>query len=84
MPGVHEWVARMWNMKPQRFSSSAQVEAISTDLGGLLEPVASAYLPYLLANQKAVIAGRNEVNYEALGVTWKEPAIYDNWGRVTE
>ena len=73
-PGVHEWVARMWNMKPQRFSSSAQVEVISTDLGGLLEPVASAYLPYLLANQKAVIAGRNEVNYDALGVTWKEPA----------
>ena len=73
-PGVHEWVARMWNMKPQRFSSAAQVEVIPSDLGDLLEPIASVYLPYLLANQEAVIAGQEQVGYDALGVSWKEPA----------
>ena len=73
-PGVHEWVARMWNMKPQRFTSAAQIDAIPSGLSDLLEPVISIYLPYLLANQNAVIAGQEEVNYDALGVTWTEPA----------
>ena len=73
-PGVHEWVARMWNMRPQRFSSALQVEAIPGDLGDLLEPVASVYLPYLLANQEAVIAEQEQVSYDALDVSWTEPA----------
>jgi glutathione S-transferase len=73
-PGVHEWVARMWNMKPQRFSSAVQIESIPGDLGDLLEPVVSVYLPYLLENQKAVIAGQEQVSYDALGVSWTEPA----------
>jgi glutathione S-transferase len=73
-PGVQEWVARMWNMKPQRFSSAAQIESIPADLGALLEPVVSVYLPYLLANQQAVIAGQEQLTYEALGVDWAEPA----------
>ncbi len=73
-PGVHEWVARMWNMKPQRFSSAAQIDEIANDLDSLLDPVVSAYLPYLAANQDAVIAGEQELSYDALGVGWTEPA----------
>ena len=73
-PGVHEWVARMWNMKPQRFSAAAQINAIPNDLEALLDPVASAYLSYLAANQEAVVAGDKEVHYDALGVSWSEPA----------
>ena len=72
-PGVQEWVARMWNMKPQRFASAAQIESIPSDLGALLEPVVSVYLPYLLANQHAVLAAQEQLNYEALGVAWTEP-----------
>jgi hypothetical protein len=72
-PGVQEWVARMWNMRPQRFSSAAQVEAIADDLHDLLAPVVSAYLPYLLANQQAVIAGQEQVTYRVLGADWNEP-----------
>ncbi len=72
-PGVNEWVARMWNIKPERFSSAAQIDAIPGDLGDLLEPVVSVYLPYLLAMQEAVIAGQDEVSYDALGVSWTEP-----------
>ena len=73
-PGVQEWVARMWNMTPQRFASAAQIESIPSDLGALLEPMVSAYLPYLQANQQAVVAGQEQLNYEAQGVTWTEPA----------
>ena len=72
-PGVHEWVARMWNIKPERFSSAAQIEAIPDDLSDLLEPAVSVYLPYLLTMQEAVIAGQDQVSYDALGVGWTEP-----------
>lgn len=47
---------------------------IPDDLSALLEPVAAVYLPYLLANEAAVLAGREQVSYEALGVGWVEPA----------
>jgi glutathione S-transferase len=73
-PGVQEWVARMWNMKPQRFSSASQIETIPDDLSALLEPVVSVYLPYLLANEAAVLAGQEELGYEAMGTRWLEPA----------
>jgi glutathione S-transferase len=73
-PGVHEWVARMWNMKPRRFSSAAQIHEIPNDLDALLEPVASTYLPYLAANQDAIMAGEEETRYDTLGVSWAEPA----------
>ena len=73
-PGVYEWVARMWNMRPKRFSRAAQIDEIPDDLDALLEPVVSVYLPYLAANQDAVIAGAQEVSYDALGVGWTEPA----------
>ena len=73
-PAVHEWVARMWNLRPRRFSSAAQIEALPADIGYLLEPVLSAYLPYLAANQAAVIAQQPQVSYHALGVNWTEPA----------
>jgi len=72
-PGVQEWVARMWNMKPQRFSSAAQIESIPDDLSDLLEPVGSVYLPYLLANQRAVLVEQEQLSYKALGVNWSEP-----------
>jgi hypothetical protein len=43
-------------------------------LDDLLEPAVSVYLPYLLANQQAVMAGQNQLSYNALGVGWTEPA----------
>jgi glutathione S-transferase len=73
-PGVLAWVTRMWNLKPKQFSSNAQIDAVANDLKPLLDPVVSVYLPYLLANQQAVIDGHDEVSYEALGVTWTEPS----------
>ena len=73
-PGVQEWVARMWNMTPQRFSSVPQIEAIPDDLSALLEPAVSVYLPYLQANEAAVLAGQEQLGYEAMGTRWLEPA----------
>jgi glutathione S-transferase len=79
-PGVQEWIARMWNMKPQRFASAPQVEMMPDDLSALLEPVVSVYLPYLQANEAAVLAGQEQLSYEALGTGWIEPAKpYRSW-----
>jgi glutathione S-transferase len=80
-PAVQEWVARMWNMKPRRFSSAPQIETIPDDLSTLLEPVVSVYLPYLLANEAAVVAGQEQLRYQAMGTRWVEPTKpYRLWG----
>lgn len=73
-PGVQEWVARMWNMKPARFAAAEQIEAIPAGLDALLKPMASVYLPYLLANEAAVLAEDAQVSYEVQDVAWTEPA----------
>lgn len=72
-PGVQEWVARMWNMRPGRFATAAHIKAVPTDLDELLEPMASVYLPYLLANESAVLAHEPQVSYQVQGVAWTEP-----------
>ena len=73
-PAVHEWVARMWNIKPQGFSNASQITAISDDIQPLLEPVVEAYLSYLQVNEAAVLNEQETVSYEALDAHFTEPA----------
>mgnify|MGYP001811887320 FL=1 len=73
-PAVHEWVARMWNMKPQRFSDASQINAISGDVQPLLDLVVGTYLPYLQANEAAVLNEQETVSYEVPGAHFTEPA----------
>lgn len=81
-PGVQEWIARMWNARPERFARSPLPDAIPPDLGGLLVPVARDYLPYLEANAKAYAQGGARVRYEAQGVAFDEPVKpYRVWCR---
>jgi glutathione S-transferase len=68
-PGVQEWVARMWNLRPARFENAPMPAPLPSLLEPLLEAVADIYLPYLAANA----AGRKRVSYEAQGVRWSEP-----------
>ena len=56
-PGVHEWVARMWNLRPERVARAPLPDHLPDDLGALLEIVTAEYLPYLEANARA-FAGR--------------------------
>jgi glutathione S-transferase len=81
-PGVLEWVARMWNTRPDRFARAPLPGAIPADLGALLGLVARDYVPYLDANAKAHANGAARVRYEAGGVTFDEPVKpYRVWCR---
>jgi glutathione S-transferase len=81
-PGVLEWVARMWNTRPERFAKEPLPEAIPADLGALLGLVARDYVPYLDANAKAHANGAARVRYAAGGVTFDEPVKpYRAWCR---
>lgn len=81
-PGVHEWVARMWNARPERFASAPLPASVPADVAPLLEAVRSVYLPYLDANARAYAEGRARVRYQVQGVTFDEPVKpYRVWCR---
>jgi hypothetical protein len=68
-----EWVARLWNLRPEKFDRRPMPETIPSDLGALLASVTKVYLPYLRANEAAYEAGRAKVSYAVQGVTFDEP-----------
>jgi glutathione S-transferase len=81
-PGVQEWLARMWNARPERLAGAALPEAIPDDLGALRELVARDYLPYLEVNARAFAEGAARVRYEAGGARFDEPVKpYRVWCR---
>jgi len=81
-PAVHEWVARMWNVNPERIAGAAMPEAIPADIAPLLHLVTRDYLPYLGANAKAFASREPHVRYEAAGAKFDEPAKpYRVWCR---
>jgi glutathione S-transferase len=73
-PGVQEWAARLWNLRPERFAGAAPVVTVAGDVQPLLAAVASVYLPYLQATAAAVAAGKKRVSCRVQGVAWSEPA----------
>jgi glutathione S-transferase len=81
-PAVHEWVARMWNLRPDRFASQPLPERVPDDLGVLFAAIANVYLPYLDANASAYARGEKRVRYEAQGTAFVEPTKpYRVWCR---
>jgi glutathione S-transferase len=81
-PGVHEWVARLWNTRPERIADAPLPSSIPDDLGPLLGAVAAIYLPYLDANAQAHAAGERRVRYSVQGVGFDEPVKpYRVWCR---
>jgi glutathione S-transferase len=81
-PGVHEWVARMWNLTPDRLASKPLPDRLPGDLGPLLEAVTQNYLPYLDANAVAYAKGEKRVTYQVQGTTFTEPVKpYRVWCR---
>jgi len=81
-PGVHEWVARMWNLRPAKLGSMPIPERLPDDLGALLRDVTEAYLPYLEANAAAYARGEARVRYALDGTTFTEPVKpYRVWCR---
>jgi len=81
-PGVHEWVARMWNATPERFRGAGMLEKIPADLADLLALVTDVYIRYLSANSTAYARGEQRVRYQVQGVTFEEPVKpYRVWCR---
>lgn len=81
-PGVLEWVARIWNLRPERFESQPLPERVPQDLGGILDAIAQVYLPYLSANAAAYASGEDRVRYRVRGVPFVEPVKpYRVWCR---
>jgi Glutathione S-transferase, C-terminal domain len=81
-PGVQEWAARMWNLRPERFASAPLPERVPDDLGPLFDAVTSIYLPYLDANAAAYAKHETGVCYEVRGTVFTEPVKpYRVWCR---
>ena len=81
-PGVQEWVARMWNLRPDRFSSLPMPDAVPGDLGAIFTAIARVYLPYLEANAAAYARGEQDVRYHVQGTAFVEPTKpYRVWCR---
>lgn len=81
-PGVHEWVARMWNGSPARVARGALPERLPADLGALMDLVVAEYLPYLDANARAYAAGDARTRSTIRGAAFDEPTKpYRVWCR---
>jgi glutathione S-transferase len=81
-PGVQEWVARMWNLRPDHVAAMPLPASCPDDLGALADAVAGVYLPYLDANAAAYAAGQAHVEYDVWGVVFREPVKpYRVWCR---
>ncbi len=72
-PGVHAWVARLWNLRPESFADAPPLTRIPDDVAPLLHDVTHIYLPYLAANAVAHAAGKKHATYHVQGVDWREP-----------
>ncbi|CAK9030313.1 Hypothetical protein SCF082_LOCUS19172, partial [Durusdinium trenchii] len=74
-PAVYEWVARMWNASCLEVS-----DQLDTPLPDGVEPLVrdalKHYIPYLIANARAVIAGESEV---IVGPLRMKPVAFRAW-----
>lgn len=81
-PGVQEWVARMWNLRPERVAELPLADRVPDSLGGLRDAIAAMYLPYLDANAEAYAAGETVLRHRVRGTPFVEPVKpYRVWCR---
>jgi hypothetical protein len=81
-PGVQEWVARMWNLRPERCAAMPLPDRVPDDLGTLLGAITGVYVPYLDANAAAYARGETLARYEVQGMTFTDPVKpYRVWCR---
>jgi glutathione S-transferase len=69
-PAVLEWVARLWNTRPDD-CTGAWVDGVPDDLGPLLDEIGGHYLPYLCANVDAVAGGKKRFDADIGGVAYR-------------
>tara|TARA_R110000823_G_scaffold305166_3_gene427112 strand:+ start:40874 stop:41965 length:1092 start_codon:yes stop_codon:yes gene_type:complete len=70
-PAVFEWVARLWNCRPESVTAD-WLHEIPEDWSPWLRDIGAVYLPYLCANAEAVAAGRSRFSPTVGGVTYRK------------
>lgn len=72
-PAVHEWVARMWNLKLSDYAQLPFLEVIPECMQGLFDIVSGEFIPYMQANEEALIGGQRNFTFLSQGVEMKLP-----------
>lgn len=79
-PAVHEWVARMWNLKLSDYAQLPFAEEIPDCTQSLFELVAGEFIPYMQANEAAVCGKKRSFIFISKGVEMKLPThTYRAW-----
>jgi glutathione S-transferase len=88
-PAVYAWVARLWNSKVSELAENelCELDMLSKEpaMRNILQRIARLYLPYMLANARAVDAGNPSFDVELDGKLYPSmPAIpFRAWSRKT-
>ena len=69
-PGVLEWVARLWNTRPEHMRGEWP-SSLPEDINPLLEDLGKGYLPYLCANAEAVRVGKKRFDVDVDGIHYR-------------
>lgn len=72
-PAVHEWVARIWNLKLSDYAQLPFSEHIPDCMQGLFNIVSSEFIPYMQANEAALTSGKRNYTFISKGVELKLP-----------
>ncbi|MDH4395507.1 MAG: glutathione S-transferase family protein [Limnobacter sp.] len=72
-PAVHEWVARMWNLKLIDYAQLQFNGEVSDCTQGLFELVASEFIPYMQANEAALGDKKRNFIFSSKGVDMRLP-----------
>jgi glutathione S-transferase len=79
-PAVHEWVARMWNLKLSDYSEVPYPELVPECMQGLFDLVSSEFIPYMQANETALSSKKRNFIFNSKGVDMKLPVhTYRAW-----
>jgi glutathione S-transferase len=79
-PAVHEWVARMWNLKLSDYSEVQFSDEVSNCMQGLFDLVSDEFISYMQANESAVSDKKRNFIFNSKGVNMRLPAhTYRAW-----
>lgn len=72
-PAVHEWVARIWNLKLSDYAQLPFLEEIPDCMQDLFGIVSSEFIPYMQANEAALASGKRSFTFNSKDVEMKLP-----------
>ncbi|WP_370263342.1 glutathione binding-like protein [Limnobacter sp.] len=72
-PAVHEWVARMWNLRLSHFNAQPWPTGIAAECLPLLQLACEEFLPYMALNEEAWLASQKNFSFTNRGVSIAVP-----------